>query len=115
MLESNGRLPIGLLSGTITNYGDYDQCLAIKGMSAGYEVNGKYCFLNIRPPLPPVGQTLNLTGSIYENSWLNEKVGKFARMYARISNGICLPSVCNEIEITKVLQNGIKFNHSISL
>jgi len=114
VLESSGRLPMGLLSGTITNYGDYDQCVDISGISDGDQINGKYCFLNIRPPLPPVGQTLNFSGSLYENSWLDKKIGKFARMYGRIDNGICIPSVCHENEVTQVLQKGIsKYFNSI--
>ena len=97
-----------MLSGTTTNYGDYDQCMATNGLLEGNtHVFGKYCFLNVRPPLPLVGQTLNLSGTAYENSWVEERVGRFARMYGRIANGLCIPSVCSESEITQLLKNGM--------
>ena len=106
-MESSGRLPIGMLSGTTTNYGDYDQCLSTTGhLEDGTNVFGKYCFLNIRPPLPPIGETLNLKGSAYENTWVNERVGRFARMYGRLANGLCIPSVCSDTEMTQLLRRG---------
>ena len=107
MLESSGRLPIGMLSGTTTNYGDYDQCMATTGvLEDNITIYGKYCFLSIRPPLPPIGETLNLNGTAYENSWINQRVGRFVRMYGRIANGLCIPSVCSDVEMTQLLRNG---------
>ena len=108
MLDSSGRLPTGLLSGTITSYGDYDQCMATEGLvDESIPVTGKYCFINIRPPLPPIGDSLNLTGTPYESSWVNDRMGPYARMYARVASGVCIPSVCHESEVTQVLRNGM--------
>ena len=113
VLESSGRLPIGLLSGTITNFGDYDQCLSTSGLiDESTPVYGQYCFVNIRPPLPPVGHVVNLNGSAYENSWVNQKIGRFARMYGRIANGLCIPSTCSKEEMTDFLRNSMSKNYS---
>lgn len=108
VLESSGRLPTGLLSGTITNFGDYDQCLSTSGqIDDSIAVYGQYCFLNIRADLPPVGHAVELNGSAYEKSWVNQRIARFARMYGRIANGVCIPSTCAKEEVTDFLRNGI--------
>ncbi|XP_054152595.1 nose resistant to fluoxetine protein 6-like [Oppia nitens] len=44
MIDSNGHLPSGLMSGTLTALGDYDQCLAVQSghQSADAEIVGQY-------------------------------------------------------------------------
>lgn len=107
MLESNGRLPIGLMSGTVTNYGEYDQCIAINAINDGYQFSGKYCFLYLKPPLPSDMFTpISVNGSKYENTWIDTKIVKPGRLYGKISNGICVPSVCTNSELTLLVKHG---------
>ena len=107
MIDSYGRMPIGLFSGTLSSFGAFDQCLEIKSPD-NFEVTfkGKYCLLQMRPPLPQVNhrisykkKLINLKGSKFHNSWIDNKLaGKFANgLYTtQIFNGICIPSTCTE-------------------
>ncbi|XP_076315698.1 O-acyltransferase like protein-like [Tachypleus tridentatus] len=55
MIDSNGRLPAGLLEGTLTSLGSYDQCMNIVSPTKESKVStfqGQYCSVLLRLPLP---------------------------------------------------------------
>jgi hypothetical protein len=99
VLDSNGHLPAGILSGTITALGDYDQCLSVH--SSQYDIYGKYCFLKARPTLPKKNKDtfknklINLSGTELNNTWIDESLNKqlyslyynYTRREARSMNG----------------------------
>ena len=66
MWDSNGHIPSGLLSGTFTNFGDYDQCLQISTVIHNNTIDGKYCFLTMRPIRPNGERSVSLNGTKYE-------------------------------------------------
>ncbi|GBM36610.1 hypothetical protein AVEN_170777-1 [Araneus ventricosus] len=49
MMDATGKPSGGLMEGTSTALGDYDECLDVKSPS-GYPVTGEYCLLEIKPP-----------------------------------------------------------------
>lgn len=56
MFDASAKIPAsGLLDGTVTDLGQYDECLSIKIDShyTGHSQTGQYCKLRIRPALPP--------------------------------------------------------------
>ena len=94
VLDSSGRLPIGIRSGTTTCFGDFDQCLAISGrVNENTFVRGKFCFLNFRQTPSPSS----------DHKYMD-----------KISNGICIPSLCSRIEVTKLLRKGIKLQNNFN-
>ncbi len=107
MLDSWGRIPNGIISGTVLSLGDYDQCVDIENIDIrGQLINGKYCLLKIMPQMPTKGSLINLNESVYANSWVNNFAKNNARDYSNIWNSICIPSVCTESEIILILQSG---------
>ena len=56
-MDASGKVPEGILSGTLSSLGDYDECLDTKLMDPESEVSrivtGQYCSINIKPFLPP--------------------------------------------------------------
>ena len=56
MLDASAKLPSGILDGTLTEFGDYDECLAIEKLDNKKKVQftGQYCVVDAMPMLPPV-------------------------------------------------------------
>lgn len=54
MLDSSGKISGGLLEGTSSEFGDYDECLDIivGGRPLPRAHKGSYCLLEIKPPIP---------------------------------------------------------------
>lgn len=51
MFDASAKLPAsGLLEGTVTDLGQYDECLSIEIPPSNY--TGQYCTLRIQPALP---------------------------------------------------------------
>ena len=125
MIDSSGHLfRSGLLSGTITDYGDYDQCMSIRGYvdhslntsssssfsnhHHDFSINARYCLLTIRPPNPPFETVLNFTGTHYENSWPARRFATpFHRFFWRITSGLCFPTACYQSEMEQVFRKGL--------
>jgi hypothetical protein len=109
MYNSWGKFPpSGILDGTVTDFGDYDQCLAIKSN----EVIGKsqYCLIDISLPLPkpmPIHQNfyhkINVLPEFFNKSEnnvfvkLSEDASYFYWFYLRL--GICTPNKCTENDV----------------
>lgn len=117
MIDSSGRpMPPGLIDGTITDLGSYDECLAIEGPT---DIRGKYCLAKWSLSLPPRPQHLtlqsrvfNFTGSAIAGTFLDD-LGKFAHaFYDRFGRiGICMPSSCSKEDLQQVIDSSIKGSH----
>ena len=108
MWDSNGRWPSGLLSGSFFEFWDYDQCLAIKSSESSFEIGGKFCFLELRPPEPVLKISLNNTK--YQNYYYESVINYWVKMdgFGPVSNGVCLPSVCTDEELQEILTKSIQ-------
>lgn len=64
MLDASGKVPEGILSGTLSSLGAYDECLETRlgggshdvsgdASSSSRIVTGQYCSIDIKPYLPP--------------------------------------------------------------
>ena len=109
MVNSWGRFPpSGLLIGTSTEYGSYDQCLSVEPNSVIDEP--QYCLIDVKPPVPqPMPFHMNLhhrvnvlPKSINTNeSNVFVKHSEFASYYywIDIRTGICVPSNCSQKDV----------------
>ena len=102
MIDSWGRFPSGVISGTVSAFGDYDQCVDIYESVDGESIVGKYCLLNIYIPMP-IPMDIAFNDTIYANSWL-KYFGRNSPNHGLITNGVCLPSECEKSEIKFILQ-----------
>ncbi|OTF74757.1 hypothetical protein BLA29_010211 [Euroglyphus maynei] len=50
---SQSLVPSGFISGTITDYGDYDQCLSIDPEQSS-PIISKYCLVEFEWPIPSI-------------------------------------------------------------
>lgn len=128
MIESSGRLPIGLLSGTSASFGDFDQCLAVKVFDNDQEtlrLQGKYCLVEFSFPVPSLkpGERLlfndDSSWALLKSVLANNTDIKMSReietairrlVYfsytTKLYNGICIPHACTGSDIEVLIKNG---------
>ncbi|KAL1473078.1 hypothetical protein MTO96_022564 [Rhipicephalus appendiculatus] len=118
VIDASGKLAPGLLDGSLTDFGDYEECLSVAVPDASSEdgallFRGQYCMVKSRPPLPPKPRlvtkhfaAVNLT-LFPENSVMRElakDAGTFFTTTAR--TGLCMPSVCSKEDVEAIAKNG---------
>lgn len=103
MLDASARLPAGLLQGTLTELGNFDQCLGV-GPAA------QYCSLLVKPALVarPRLHTICVANPSLSSSKAKPLVQHLARhshhfFYAGLRLGICLPASCSQPEVQQLL------------
>nr|XP_027201165.1 nose resistant to fluoxetine protein 6-like [Dermatophagoides pteronyssinus] len=110
-------IPVGMILGTMTDYGDYDQCMSIDPS----DLIVKYCLIDMTIPMPmPRPSMHNLfhtTKNILPNEIINNKsmsgnfyydLGKMSSFfyYSTIRKGICLPTDCIDKDIEIITEKG---------
>ena len=119
LFQSWARIPpSGIFTGTITDYGHYDQCLSIDQFFDS-PIQPQYCLIDLSIPLPkpmPLHNNLNhrirpsrpsIANLIYRDR-LEEISSIF--YYANFQFGICLPKACSIQDIKLIASTGIDFN-----
>ncbi|XP_076306182.1 uncharacterized protein LOC143222903 isoform X2 [Tachypleus tridentatus] len=109
MLDSCGKIPAGILHGTLGELGDYEQCqdIVVYRQRGNHEerFRGQYCSINIKPYLP--------AGVEYHVYTSNKTVHELEEMYAIMSRGslrlgICLPSSCSMDDVKQMVNQARK-------
>ena len=124
-LDASARLPSGLLEGTLTELGNFDQCLAIRyprewaaggGGGGGGSARGQYCSLVIKPPLPPRPRLHTVCQQLPNASSNSTSPAGLAMRplallaqnshqlhYAGLRLGVCTPSKCSQWDLQQLL------------
>ncbi|CAG2107209.1 unnamed protein product [Medioppia subpectinata] len=125
ILDSSGKVPDGILGGTLTALGSYDDCLESR---IGEEQNeestkGQYCAINVRPYLPPKPPLDSVEKEFNDAADAKgfAKEHHFARIaplfyYLKLRLGICLPASCtlNDLHlITKRISHRFRVNVTV--
>ncbi|RWS15297.1 Nose resistant to fluoxetine protein 6-like protein, partial [Dinothrombium tinctorium] len=131
LLDASGKLPDGILYGSFTSLGSYDECLEIKLLDSNEsdadnetEISrGQYCGLNIAPFLPPRPKTVSIERAFNEAADAKgyPKEDHFSRLapffyFLKFRLGVCLPSTCsiNDLNvITSNLSKNLRVNVSV--
>lgn len=99
----------GLVAEEYSNLGDFDDCLGVLATEKDMRFEGKYCLASLKTP------TLDYYTSTVENQVLanfsaTNYVQQLARQWLVIRNrfpyvqGLCVPSICSEEQIGRLLQ-----------
>jgi len=123
MLDAIGKPSAGILEGSLTMFGNYKQCLAIRAPDEDeIEINddqfreyfrGQYCVLQIRPPLPQKRPFYSLNSTIntllrpsykYYEKNVYDSLAELAMAfnYVSIRADLCVPSLCSRDDIQRV-------------
>lgn len=121
-VDSSAKMLDGILSGTISAYGAYDQCInavAINERKREKEImfTGKYCTLEIKPPLPPrkdfykLKETLDELKNFTARGTAIGEAAKLAHFFYFVSFriGICVPSGCSVDDINHLAVEASNF------
>ncbi|XP_054710310.1 nose resistant to fluoxetine protein 6-like [Uloborus diversus] len=128
-IDASAKIIDGMLTGTLSNLGEYDQCINIKatddrrGRNFGKVMfTGQYCALDIRPPLPPkkMYYKLNDVVDVLKNFSQGDNVINEAAKSSQFFNflamryGICVPSGCTAEDIQGLL-NKVEEDTALSI
>ncbi|KAF8782169.1 O-acyltransferase like protein like [Argiope bruennichi] len=111
MMDATGKPSGGLMEGTSTALGDYDECLDVRS-PAGYPVTGEYCLLEIKPPgsIVDAMKEYQVNKERTNHSIANTKsfIGFLQKVRTNPDHvifrlGICVPSSCSEKAIQSLL------------
>ncbi|EEC16713.1 conserved hypothetical protein [Ixodes scapularis] len=104
VVDSSGKLPMGIMTGSVAALGAYDQCLSVHYDDDTHDpIVGRYCTLNIQFPYLP--RTFKNSSEIIKEKdsfmhWVYN-YGKWMK-YFPIRIGICLPSHCVKEDLEKL-------------
>ncbi|XP_053696128.1 O-acyltransferase like protein-like [Sabethes cyaneus] len=109
MYDAGGKLSSGLLNGNINQYGDYDQCLNVRGTGqhstddAG-SLRGRYCLAGIQPTVVSSGMPFlrHLYDLVQSHGILTSELGDPGHRVPRFSTinwALCVPSACSAKDI----------------
>ena len=97
VLDASSKSPSGLLDGSVTSFGDFDQCLAMKTPENVFpSFVGKYCSIE----MSVVTEGEHFAGNI--SDVLRTRIPAFG--FSNLQFGLCLPSLCSEKEIDVLLE-----------
>jgi len=96
----------GLLSGSSTELGDFDQCLSIDGAFQGRQFTGKYCLATVHLQKTELFKPLELNRTLLKPAWIADTIEQWHNNdnWFALANGVCFPSVCDADEIRSILQ-----------
>lgn len=120
-----GGIPKGLIEGTFSSFGDYDQCVNIRSANSNNidsTFTGKYCLLSPILPFPEpnsykTGEPVHELYSVFANNLEYPQlrplatVGKMIGLLnvingSTIKIGICIPSTCDASDIESAVNQG---------
>ena len=129
VLASYGRMAPGFVEGTLTDLGEFTECLNVDipmsphtHFEKGDPVDsiGKYCLLELEFPMPnrpdrrvrfnkPVIRLNNASRELEDSVW-GDMVTHLNGMYSvkALRLGICIPSTCTADEIERLVKRGLE-------
>lgn len=114
LLDSIGRPPSGILDVTMSDYGDYDQCLEVVSLTrAGDEdFRGQHCNIQVEHPHIPAltkQAIARLPQLLKEDSVYKDVLLTYTRLQTSIAVrvGICVPSTCSKEDVFKMLNPAV--------
>ena len=109
-LDASSKSTPGLIGGTVTSLGDYDQCLGTKSEDVDPSFQGKHCMIELQPPLysnetrlHPVHR-LHPVPRLHPVHRLHPVLGFFNPAFA-----VCVPSSCSEDDLIIILSESKLF------
>ena len=94
VLDASSKSPSGILEGTITSYGDFEECLSIVPPNVGLQFVPKYCMIELVPN-PKFEHVGNIT------NYIQSTIPIFG--VTKMQFAICFLSLCSESDISKLL------------
>ncbi|KAI1289528.1 Nose resistant to fluoxetine protein 6 [Halotydeus destructor] len=112
-IDACGKIPYGLVDGTVSEFGEYDQCLDIEVPDVQDAIYGKYCVMDIKLPLPVKPETVRLDIPVFQwngtelQGSIFDHLGKYFHTLFIDSPrlGICIPSHFAASDVTDIVNS----------
>ncbi|XP_023222899.1 nose resistant to fluoxetine protein 6-like [Centruroides sculpturatus] len=117
MVDAIGKPNSGILKGSLTFLGSYEQCLDIELHKSRKKFKGQYCTVDFQPILPPKPKYIPLWDhSLLENEpesrtiLLSERLSTLNQYFYIFEGkfGLCFPSSCNRNEVEQIVNTVLK-------
>ena len=104
MLDASGKPPSGILEGTLTDFGSYEECLTVDSRESGGSWTGQYCLLDLSADFdndPPLGLKQPPPGISPQDIVWDPALQIFWSMNRLLSfrYGACIPSTCTRYDL----------------
>ncbi|GFR00070.1 nose resistant to fluoxetine protein 6 [Trichonephila clavata] len=115
VMDASSKVPEGILFGTFSTFGSYDECIAVKTPEKSSQIQyiGQYCSVNIQPMLPENERQFTIHNAFKQYPKLRrvleemnvdeETLAYYYILKHRI--GLCIPSTCTYEDIQNVTDN----------
>jgi hypothetical protein len=111
MMDASTKMPEGMITGSISSFGNYDSCLSVKGMDDGNEAfTGKYCALSRNIVQPNSYDTKYLAHELAKAKLIRKALAEVSPVELSISLKLgstrmstCLPSTCSDTDVRKIV------------
>ncbi|CAL1275764.1 unnamed protein product [Larinioides sclopetarius] len=108
MADASAKMINGILTGTLSNFGSYDQC--VETVIPNKNVRGQYCTIEAWPPLPPkprfyaLNQRLEAFRRFENDTGMMGEFTKYLHLFYMFPFrvGVCVPSSCSASDIYNV-------------
>ena len=110
-MDASSKTTAGLIGGTVTSFGDYDQCLDIETDDSAFQ--GQYCSYKLAYRRNS-DEGANETREI--NQFLATHIPVFEWYY--INQAVCLPSTCSDSDAASIIDQilvGLPFKRVLSI
>ncbi|GFT86830.1 NRF domain-containing protein [Trichonephila clavipes] len=118
VIDSSTKFPSGVLDGTLSDFGDYDQCLNIvkEDNRKRVQFTGQYCVVEAAPLLPPMPHrvqfktvVLDVSNFSQPDSVLSDLASNINMFYLmKLRLGLCMPSTCSVTDVQEIAKLGPK-------
>ncbi|XP_053678565.1 nose resistant to fluoxetine protein 6-like [Anopheles nili] len=108
MHDASAKVGQGILNGNVNQYGDFDQCLAIRQTLAassgrGQTIRGRYCMAEVQPTIKPNTRVLkHLFDLIQAHGMLKSNLNDPGHRVPRFSTvhwALCVPAGCTAADV----------------
>ncbi|KAG8193741.1 hypothetical protein JTE90_005039 [Oedothorax gibbosus] len=113
-MDASSKMPEGILFGTFSTFGSFDECIAIKTPKSNMQIpyTGKYCSINIQPALPENERHFTIQKAFRRYPKLQKvfkemNIEEDTMAYYYILKhrvGLCLPSTCSLDDVHNVTE-----------
>uniref|UniRef100_A0A6G1SEX8 Nose resistant to fluoxetine protein 6 n=1 Tax=Aceria tosichella TaxID=561515 RepID=A0A6G1SEX8_9ACAR len=114
-LDASAKIPSGVMSGLLSDFGDFEQCLSIRSNpliepqdeleEGGY--SGKYCLVNVKMRYRiQLGPNATAPEGIYPDGVLWDELVRHywtSNSSKGVQVGVCVPSKCNRDDLEQIL------------
>nr|XP_022903854.1 nose resistant to fluoxetine protein 6 [Onthophagus taurus] len=110
MYDASAKLPSGILSGNVIQFGDFDLCM--KSSNPTDDIYGKYCLPNVQFTVPNSPYFSALHKLIHSHNLLRSNLrdpGHRVPRYSSIQWGLCIPDGCSNKDVELGVREGLKY------